>query len=108
MIGGVTGRFDLSAEDLAALMPGEPPYRARQLWRALHQGRGLADMTELPATLRARLEATLPAGLTLLRESSGDGGDTVKWLWGLHDGTAIETVLMRYPDPSRRSGQAGR
>jgi 23S rRNA (adenine2503-C2)-methyltransferase len=29
-----------------------------------------------------------------------DGGDTVKWLWALHDGTRIETVLMHYADRS--------
>jgi len=27
-----------------------------------------------------------------------DGGDTVKYLWQLHDGKRIETVLMLYPD----------
>jgi 23S rRNA (adenine2503-C2)-methyltransferase len=27
-----------------------------------------------------------------------DGGDTVKYLWELHDGSRIETVLMLYPD----------
>ena len=30
----------------------------------------------------------------------GDGGDTVKWLWRLADGSLIETVLMHYKDRS--------
>jgi 23S rRNA (adenine2503-C2)-methyltransferase len=109
MIKVMTGRFDLSRDELAALMPGEPSYRARQLWRALHQGREPAEMTDLPAGLRARLEASLPAGLDLRRESVSDGGDTVKWLWGLPDGSAIETVLMRYPQRATVciSSQAG-
>jgi 23S rRNA (adenine2503-C2)-methyltransferase len=30
---------------------------------------------------------------------TGDGGDTVKWLWASGpDGAAVETVLMQYPD----------
>src|SRR5437764_11264771 len=106
---GMTGRFDLSPEDMAALMAGEPPYRARQLWRAVHQGREPAEMTELPSALRHELEGRLPSGLALLREASSDGGDTVKWLWGLADGSAVETVLMRYPDRATVcvSSQAG-
>ncbi|MFP5316914.1 MAG: 23S rRNA (adenine(2503)-C(2))-methyltransferase RlmN [Acidimicrobiia bacterium] len=102
-------RLDLSVDDLAALMPGEPPYRARQVWRGLHQGREPDALTELPAALRSRLAADLPPGLDLLRRSESDGGDTVKWLWGLSDGAAVETVLMRYPDRATVcvSSQAG-
>src|SRR5690606_23263425 len=29
-----------------------------------------------------------------------DRGETVKWLWELHDGTQVETVLMHYDDRS--------
>src|SRR5438270_8010713 len=106
---GMTGRFDLTPEDMVALIAGEPPYRARQLWRAIQQGREPAEMTELPSTLRQELEVRLPPGLALLREASSDGGETVKWLWGLPDGSAVETVLMRYPDRATVcvSSQAG-
>src|SRR5947208_2418932 len=97
MIMGMASRFDLSAAELAALLPGEPAYRARQLWDALHQSREPADMTELPAALRRRLVTELPPGLELRAESVSEGGATVKWLWGLADGAAVETVLMRYP-----------
>ncbi|MGH9226263.1 MAG: 23S rRNA (adenine(2503)-C(2))-methyltransferase RlmN [Acidimicrobiales bacterium] len=102
-------RFDLSLDDLAALMPGEPAFRARQVWRGLHHGREPKELTDLPRALRARLGADLPAGLSLRQESVSDGGDTVKWLWGLADGAAIETVLLRYPDRSTVciSSQAG-
>jgi 23S rRNA (adenine2503-C2)-methyltransferase len=93
----VPGRFDLTHDALAGLLPGEPAYRARQLWTGLHQGREPAEMTELPGALRERLSADLPPGLRMLRQSESDGGDTVKWLWGLPDGAAVETVLMRYP-----------
>ncbi|HEX6596260.1 MAG TPA: 23S rRNA (adenine(2503)-C(2))-methyltransferase RlmN [Acidimicrobiales bacterium] len=108
-IDDVPSRLDLSVDDLAALLPGEPAYRARQLWRGLHQGRDPEAITELPAALRQRLAADLPPGLALLRRSESDGGDTVKWLWGLADGAAVETVLMRYPDRATVcvSSQAG-
>ena len=38
-----------------------------------------------------------------------DRGGTVKWLWRLGDGSAVETVLMRYPDRATVcvSSQAG-
>ena len=110
----MTARLDLTVDDLAALMPGEPPYRARQVWRGLHQGRDPEALTELPAALRARLAADLPPALFLLRRSESDAGQTVKcqtvkWLWGLADGAAVETVLMRYPDRATVcvSSQAG-
>lgn len=105
----VAGRFDLSIDDLAALLPGEPAYRARQVWRGLHQGREPAGMTELPAALRSKLEADLPPGLAERRRSESEGGETVKWLWGLADGVAVETVRMRYADRTTVcvSSQAG-
>jgi 23S rRNA (adenine2503-C2)-methyltransferase len=55
-------------------------------------------MTELPKALRSRLSAERPSALELAVERVSDGGDTVKQLWKLHDGRAIESVLMRYRD----------
>jgi 23S rRNA (adenine2503-C2)-methyltransferase len=105
----VLTRFDLTRDDLAALLAGEPAYRAGQVWRGLHQGRDPLEMTDLPGPLRQRLAVELPPSLALLRESVSDGGDTVKWLWGLSDGAAVETVLMHYPRRSTVciSSQAG-
>src|SRR5438067_6291787 len=54
-------------------------------------------MTDLPRALRARLSDALVPALSLELESRSEGGDTVKWLWRLPDGTRIETVLMHYP-----------
>jgi 23S rRNA (adenine2503-C2)-methyltransferase len=94
----VPGRFDLTFPDVAAVVDGEPAYRVRQVWAALHAGREPEEMTELPAALRARLADRLTPGLRLEQESVSDRGDTTKWLWRLGDATAVETVLMRYPD----------
>ncbi len=33
-----------------------------------------------------------------MKSLSADGGTTVKTLWRLHDGSRVESVLMRYPD----------
>lgn len=91
--------YDLSAEDLAALLPDEPPYRARQVWDGLHR-RALrpAEMTDLPLGLRERLTAALPAPPTEAARRTADQGDTVKWLFELGDGRRVETVLMAYTD----------
>lgn len=99
----VTSRYDVDRQALAALLTGEPAYRIGQVWDGLHQRlSGPDEMTELPRALRERLtaEPSMAAGLHLDRESISDDGETVKWLWRLHDGTQIETVLMHYPDRS--------
>ena len=39
----------------------------------------------------------LPPLLTEVRRLETDRGDTIKFLWKLHDGALVESVLMRYP-----------
>ncbi len=91
--------YDISRAELDALLAGEPAYRARQVWDGLHR-RALrpAEMTDLPLALRAWLDGQLPAALGEAARRVADGGDTVKWLFELHDGRRVETVLMAYPD----------
>jgi 23S rRNA (adenine2503-C2)-methyltransferase len=91
--------YDVSREELAALLSDEPAYRARQVWDGLHR-RALrpAEMTDLPAEVRAQLTDELPAALSEAARRTADDGDTVKWLWDLRDGRRVETVLMAYPD----------
>jgi 23S rRNA (adenine2503-C2)-methyltransferase len=83
--------------ELAALLPGEPPYRVRQLREWLYRSPVLsaAAMTNLPAALRARLEPLWPFIVEV--EQEGDGGATVKWLMRAPDGASYEAVLMAYP-----------
>ena len=80
---------------------GQPGYRADQLSRH-YFGRltdDPADMTDLPAGIRAELTSgLLPALLTAQRELECDGGTTRKTLWRAFDGAFVESVLMRYPD----------
>jgi 23S rRNA (adenine2503-C2)-methyltransferase len=85
-------------EELAALMEGEPSYRADQLreWLYLHPVMTTAEMSNLPSRVRDRLGDT-PWPFTIEVERSSDRGRTVKWLLRAGDGAAYETVLMGYP-----------
>ncbi|QGG95516.1 23S rRNA (adenine(2503)-C(2))-methyltransferase RlmN [Actinomarinicola tropica] len=94
-------RYDASHEDISDLLADQPAYRSRQVWDGLH--RRLAepsDMTDLPLALRERLADALPPALAPVTASRSDDGATVKWLWELHDGARVETVLMHYDDRS--------
>ena len=90
---------------------GAPRYRADQVLRRLWEAPAgsFAEMIELPATLRERLEQSfdLPRLQLLTEQTSADG--TRKFLFQLHDGQAIETVSI--PDEGRVtfciSSQAG-
>ena len=76
---------------------GEPKFRAKQLFRWLSTGAESFDaMQNLPKALREKLAdaCALTAPVLLKRQSSADG--TVKCLWELADGNAVETVVMRY------------
>jgi 23S rRNA (adenine2503-C2)-methyltransferase len=90
---------------------GQPAFRARQVWRWASSGaRGYAEMTDLPAGLRARLEEHVPfSTLDVVTERTASDG-TVKALFHTHDRRPIEAVLMRYRDGRRSvcvSSQSG-
>jgi 23S rRNA (adenine2503-C2)-methyltransferase len=93
--------YDLNLPELASLLNewGEPAYRAKQIWQGLYQQFLISpdQFTNLPSSLRTQLAERLPfqalAPVTILRSSDGQ---TVKTLFRLHDGMAIETVLMGY------------
>ena len=91
--------YDLSRQELDVLVEGEPAFRSRQGWDGLHV-RVLRpeEMSDLPAPLRATLARALPPALSEISQRSADDGQTTKWLWSLHDGAQVETVLMHYPD----------
>lgn len=91
--------YDVTRDELAAVLVGEPAYRVRQVWDGLHvRVRRPEELTELPAALRTALADALPAALHEVSRRSADGGQTTKWLWALGDGAKVESVLMRYPD----------
>ncbi len=82
--------------DLAAL--GEPKYRARQVYEWLGRGvRDFGEMSNLPKALRDKLAANyrLWRPKVLSKQVSKLDG-TIKYLWELYDGNAVETVVMSY------------
>ncbi len=86
----------LKPDELAALLPGEPSYRVRSLFRWLSKGADLAEMTDLPLALRTRLsESSVVSRPTPLRRQVSPD-KTMKTLWGFPDGAQVESVLMRH------------
>src|SRR5258708_18326778 len=92
------GLPSLSLAELATLVDlmGENPYRARQLFRWLHQkgAAELAEMTDLPRAFRDRLaaESRLTALAIDAVQTSTDG--TRKYRLRTQDGRFIEAVYM--------------
>jgi len=76
---------------------GEKGFRAEQLVRHYVAGRTAEQMTDLSPALRERLAPLVPTLLSPVREVQCDGGATRKQLWRAHDGTLVESVVMRYP-----------
>ena len=92
---------DLTPEERVAHVKelGMPGFRAKQLntHYFTHYTSDPAHMTDLPAENREELVAGLmPPLLSEVRRLETDNGDTIKFLWRLHDGALVESVLMRY------------
>jgi 23S rRNA (adenine2503-C2)-methyltransferase len=101
----------VNTELLEETLAGEPAYRARQVWEWTARGASsYAEMTNVPAGLRVRLEEQVPfSSLSVEHEAVSKDG-TVKTLFRTHDGHPVEAVLMRYRDGRRSicvSSQSG-
>jgi 23S rRNA (adenine2503-C2)-methyltransferase len=76
----------------------EKPFRAEQIFDWLYTKRVTAfeDMNNLSKGLRDKLSAhfEITTLKTVIQQTSSDG--TIKFLFELHDGYSIETVLMRH------------
>ncbi|MEA2159039.1 MAG: rRNA (adenine2503-C2)-methyltransferase [Solirubrobacteraceae bacterium] len=90
---------------------GEPPYRARQVWRWTAQGAaGFDAMTDLPLRLRTELQGSLPYSTLAVEDQAHARDGTVKALFRTGDGRPVEAVLMSYRDGRRSlclSSQSG-
>ncbi|HMK97740.1 MAG TPA: 23S rRNA (adenine(2503)-C(2))-methyltransferase RlmN [Acidimicrobiales bacterium] len=94
----MTGPFEMTRDELAAVLGDEPGYRTEQVWRGLwDRGAWPQDMTELPRELRERLSRVVVPTLQEVSRSVSADGQTTKWLWQMADGALVETVLMFYP-----------
>jgi 23S rRNA (adenine2503-C2)-methyltransferase len=108
-----TNLLDFDLDGLAAFCEGlgEKRFRATQLFRWIHQ-RGASDfgqMTDLAKSLREKLggKAEITALRPISEHVSADG--TIKWLFDVGDGNAIETVYIPEDDRATLciSSQAG-
>ena len=91
------------ASQLDALLADEPAFRRAQVRAWLVRGvDDPAQMTDLPAALRARLAASFDPAPAVLRHSTADGGLTHKVLLQVPGGEAVESVLMLYPRSAER------
>lgn len=77
---------------------GEAAYRAGQIFRWLSKSaESFDEMTDMNAALRAKLDRSFYISVpqTARRQVSRLDG-TVKYLWRLRDGNAVESVVMSY------------
>ena len=93
--------------DLLSLLPeeleeyilsiGEQKYRARQLFSQMHKGVSPDEMTNIGKATKQKIEQSAYYSLPSIRRklvSAIDG--TVKYLFELSDGSAVESVVMKY------------
>ena len=104
--------LDEAGRIAAAEKLGLPKFRANQLAKQYYArlNADATEMTDLPAAIREEVgEALFPTLMTPIRHVATDSGTTRKTLWRLHDGTLLESVLMRYPERNTLciSSQAG-
>ena len=109
----MTNLLDFDLDGLAAFCErlGEKRFRATQLFRWIHQ-RGASDfdqMSDLAKSLREKLKhnAHVTALPVVTEHASADG--TVKWLFDVGDGNAVESVFIPEDDRGTLcvSSQAG-
>ena len=78
---------------------GEKPFRAKQLYEWMHVklAKSFEEMTNLSMTFRGKLEEScILTTLTALDVQTSKIDGTQKYLFALHDGNVVESVLMRY------------
>ena len=92
--------YSLKLSDLEAWLTEQKQqaFRAKQIYNWLYVRRveSFEEMQNVPKELRQLLEEnfTITTLKTLVKQTSSDG--TMKFLFELHDGYSIETVLMRH------------
>lgn len=93
---------DLSLEEIKRLLQdlGEPPFRGEQVyhWITCKSALSFEEMTNLPKTLRKKLEENLCLDLPPTVDSQSDEEGTTKFALRLFDGEIIETVLIPEKD----------
>jgi 23S rRNA (adenine2503-C2)-methyltransferase len=84
------------AELREAAGPGEPSYRAKQIYEAIYRGQvsDLAQISALPVAMRQDLAGRHCIGLPEIAAAYQSTDGTRRYLLRLEDGRSVETVLM--------------
>ena len=95
--------YNLDQSDIQNIVKewGEKPFRSTQIWQGIYKNfwQLPEDFTTLPLNIRQQLISNFKfVGLDPIRSISTADQNTEKTLFRLHDGQAIETVLMKYRD----------
>ena len=93
----VLSLFPVELEEFAVSL-GEKKFRGKQIFEGLYHGAmAFGEITNLPKSLITKLEEHAEIrSITTERKLVSKLDGTVKFLFGLQDGNAVESVLMRY------------
>ena len=87
-----------SAQEIALILSeiGQPSFRTKQIVNGIAQGKPFSEMTDLPKSLREKLQENyLALGAEIFEVRTSKDG-TEKYLFRLADGNIVEGVLMKY------------
>jgi 23S rRNA (adenine2503-C2)-methyltransferase len=101
---------DFSAEELKEVIGGEyPPFRAEQIFIAVHQYKTYDQMSNIPKNLRGFLAGKYDDISVKILETHTGKDDAEKYLFLLNDGNIVEGVFMphKYGDTLCISTQVG-
>jgi len=94
--------YDLSYEQLEKIMVDdfkEPHFRVEQIWKGVYKNfwHEFDHFSNLPKQLRDKLFSKFEfVSLQPINSLFSNDQETIKYLFQLHDGKTIETVLMKY------------
>ena len=93
--------YEYDYPDLAEILEswGEPKFRVSQVWKGLYQHLRVSpeEFPNIPKYLRRKLSEEFSfSSLKPMVTLESDDGETIKTLFLLTDGQAVETVLMKY------------
>ena len=96
-----TDIMSMTYGELAEVFSGKglPGFRAKQVYQWLHcrLAASYDEMTDLPKALREQLAEEYPLNICTVAKKQVSAADgTVKFLYALHDGDYIESVVMKY------------
>lgn len=89
---------DFTLDELKILMQdmGEKSFHAIQIYRNIHSGKAISEMTDISKSLREKLLKRFCDSPCEIMETKKSADGTEKYLIKLHDGNVVESVFMSY------------